>query len=97
MVPFQFVIIKSSPSARPYEHASPRTSVNMYMITRKLSLPAPKPFSPFSSSSSRRKFRGTLADMIAEERKSEAVEGKGVGRVEVVRKSKQIVVNGGAA
>jgi hypothetical protein len=22
MVPFQFVIIKSSPSARPYEHAS---------------------------------------------------------------------------
>ena len=26
-----------------------------------LHLPAPRPFSPFSSSSSRRKFRGTLA------------------------------------
>jgi hypothetical protein len=32
--------------------------------TRDVRLPAPRPFSPFSSSSSRRKFLGTLAVMV---------------------------------
>lgn len=42
MVPFQWLIMISSESSRPYEHE-----------------PSPMPFSPFSSSSSRRKLRGT--------------------------------------
>lgn len=42
IVPFQLLIMISSPSSRPYEHD-----------------PSPIPFSPFSSSSRRRKFLGT--------------------------------------
>ena len=37
MVPFQFVIIKSSPSARPYEHASigeESRSISIQYLTR---------------------------------------------------------------
>lgn len=37
-------------------------------------IPAPRPFSPFSSSSNKRKFRGTLAPMFADVRR--AAEGK---------------------
>jgi hypothetical protein len=47
IVPFQWVIMISSPSSRPYEHE-----------------PSPMPFSPFSSSSSRRKLRGTVEPVI---------------------------------
>ena len=42
IVPFQWLIMISSPSSRPYEQE-----------------PSPMPFSPFSSSSSSRKLRGT--------------------------------------
>ena len=43
IVPFQWLIMISSPSSRPYEQE-----------------PSPMPFSPFSSSSSKRKFLGTV-------------------------------------
>ena len=66
MVPFQFDISKSSPSESPYEHASAGISAADTLVSwENNDLPAPSPFSPFSSSSSRRKFRGTLAPMSA--------------------------------
>lgn len=65
MVPFQLVIIRSSPSARPYEHASRfgKLSHQHTIVTyvRSMYLPAPWPFSPFSSSSKSRKLRGIFA------------------------------------
>lgn len=72
IVPFQFVMSRSSPSSRPYEHASaipPVLSQSYVCISHLLVatcaiLPAPRPFSPFSSSSSSRKLRGTLAPMV---------------------------------
>jgi hypothetical protein len=42
-------------------------------VYAKSSLPAPRPFSPFSSSSSNRKFRGTLAPMFPDRVRREAV------------------------
>lgn len=64
MVPFQSDINRSSPLSRPYEHASVE---NQGRDQRSMGsdLPAPRPFSPFSNSSSSRKFRGTLAPMVA--------------------------------
>jgi hypothetical protein len=47
IVPFQSVIMMSSPLSNPYEHE-----------------PSPMPFSPFSSSSSKRKFRGTVRELV---------------------------------
>lgn len=48
------------------------TSMPLYTLSNAFSsilssriVPAPRPFSPFSNSSSRRKFRGTLAPMFA--------------------------------
>ena len=65
MVPFQFDIIRSSASERPYEHAS-ECQIYQYFVHRvslaiAQNLPAPRPFSPFSNSSRRRKFLGTFA------------------------------------
>jgi hypothetical protein len=60
MVPFQLVIMISSPSAKPYEHEpSPRPRLAL-VLEEAVSL---KPFSPFSSSSRRRKERGSTAPM----------------------------------
>jgi len=68
----------SSGSSRPYEHA-PRwenfSSGELYVVDARLvrsngatgrSLPAPIPFSPFSSSARSLKFRGTWATAIAD-------------------------------
>lgn len=64
IVPFQSDINRSSPLSRPYEQASVY-SQHLSRIQLQLSaIPAPRPFSPFSSSSSRRKLRGTLAPMF---------------------------------
>jgi hypothetical protein len=65
MVPFQSDIIRSSPLSSPYEHASVTLSACMPNHVPARLVPAPCPFSPFSSSSSSRKFRGTLAPMFA--------------------------------
>ena len=64
MVPFQSDISRSSPLSSPYEHASARHQFPNES-TDTIVIPAPSPFSPFSSSSSSRKFRGTLAPMFA--------------------------------
>jgi len=71
MVPFQSDIIMSLPSDRPYEQASIIVKIHqsvsyagrLHKVCDQGSRnsPAPSPFSPFSSSSNRRKFRGTLA------------------------------------
>lgn len=37
----------------------------LLFVAQEFGLPAPSPFSPFSSSSSKRKFRGTLAPIMA--------------------------------
>jgi hypothetical protein len=58
IVPFQSLIMISSPSSNPYEQ-----------------LPSPIPFSPFSSSSSRRKFRGT-GRQIRQRSKSDQIHQK---------------------
>ena len=66
MVPFQFDMRRSSPSERPYEHASTSNcQVTAWSEVDCAIVPAPSPFSPFSSSSSRRKFLGTFAPIIA--------------------------------
>jgi len=70
-VPFQFDMSRSSPSARPYEQAS-RIQISSDQFRSAaadssivgVSIPAPSPFSPFSSSSSSLKFLGTLAAMM---------------------------------
>ena len=68
IVPFQFDMRRSSPSANPYEQASD----DNHLVSARIGvastdvLPAPRPFSPFSNSSSRRKFRGTLAPIVCE-------------------------------
>lgn len=69
IVPFQFDMSRSSPSARPYEQAS-RIQFSSVQIAAAdnsilgVSVPAPSPFSPFSSSSNSLKFLGTLAAMM---------------------------------
>ena len=80
MVPRQYVMKMSSGSSRPYEQApsgsgtdvSDRTSKDntdgsnnkRRRDTTSNALPAPMPFSPFSSSASSLKFRGTWAAMV---------------------------------
>ena len=66
MVPFQFDINKSSPSDRPYEQASADAPFSWprYSGHERGFVPAPSPFSPFSSSSNNRKFLGTFAPML---------------------------------
>lgn len=63
-MPFQSDINRSSPLSRPYEHASVYSQHSTLDQARSSAIPAPRPFSPFSSSSSRRKLRGTLAPMF---------------------------------
>lgn len=65
-MPFQSDINRSSPLSRPYEHASVYTQHPAKIATVIADIPAPMPFSPFSNSSSRRKFRGTLAPILAD-------------------------------
>lgn len=68
---FQFDIITSSPSTRPYEHPSSPLITSQHLLlfssgpSRLINSPAPNPFSPFSNSSSRRKFLGTLATIFS--------------------------------
>jgi hypothetical protein len=64
-VPFQSDINRSSPLSRPYEHASVY-SQHSTLKECLSAVPAPRPFSPFSSSSSKRKLRGTLAPMFVD-------------------------------
>lgn len=64
MVPFQFDIITSLPSSRPYEHASVRKSKAKSYHCKSGIEPAPKPFSPFSSSSRSLKLRGIFAPIV---------------------------------
>ena len=63
-MPFQSDINKSSPLSRPYEQASVYSQHSTLNQVQLSAIPAPRPFSPFSSSSSRRKLRGTLAPMF---------------------------------
>lgn len=65
MVPFQLVMSRSSPSSKPYEQASIMTVSTSDIELSADHMPAPRPFSPFSSSSSRRKLRGTFAPIFA--------------------------------
>lgn len=77
IVPFQFAISMSSPSASPYEHAS--ESVSAQCFTRRpadLYSPAPRPFSPFSSSSSNLKFLGTLAPIVSARGRKDSLPAK---------------------
>jgi hypothetical protein len=65
-VPFQLDINMSSPSARPYEHASTKhkTSAIWHISVSSPYSPAPRPFSPFSNSSRSLKFLGTLDPIV---------------------------------
>lgn len=65
-MPFQSDINRSSPLSRPYEHASVYSQHSTCNQEQSSAIPAPRPFSPFSSSSNRRKLRGTLAPMFVD-------------------------------